>query len=161
MAKALSYEVPPRAKPDAAREELDQLLETLHQTGVLRLANDVLRASPEVSEILLAGLNKEESRNAVQNLSLLAMGLGRIPPERFASMTRAVTESLATMEQAATTGRRNEAPGLFGVYRLLRDTDLWRGLSPLISAIKAYPGHFHSHPKEPAARREDERTRQG
>lgn len=153
MAKAMHYEVPKPPKPDAAREELDQLLQTLHEAGVLRLANDVLKASPEVSKIVLEGLNKEESRNAVQNLSLLAMGLGRIPPERFAVITSAVIDGLEGMEQAAARSERQSAPGLTGAFKLLHDQALWRGLYPLITAIKGFSRRLGERPEKPAAKR--------
>ena len=154
MAKAIPYEVPQPEKSVTAHDELAQLLEALHDTGVLRLANDALRAAPDVSKILLGGLNMEESRNAVQNLSLLAMALGRIPPERFASLTRAFTESLATLEKNAD-GAQHSPPGAIGAYKLLHDKALWQGLGPLIAAIKGFPGHLQEPPEKPAARRHD------
>lgn len=154
MAKAMHYDVPPLAKPEAAREELDQLLENLHDTGILRFLNDFLNASPQVSEILLRGLNTEESRNAVQNLSLLLMSLGRVPPERFSAVTRALTDGLDDMEQAAD-DQKQEAPGVVGFYKLLHDEQLWQGLSPVIAGVKGFSRRLHEAPEKPAAKRND------
>ncbi|WP_148863537.1 DUF1641 domain-containing protein [Marinobacter fonticola] len=157
MAKRILYEVPEPPKPDTAREELDQLVENLSNTGVLRFANDVLKASPEVSEILLKGLNTEQSRNAVQNLSLLLMALGRLPPERMAAITRAFTEGLDSMEEAASEASNEKAPGILGFYRLLHDNELWQGLRPMLAGIKGFSDRIHEPPEKPAAKREAER----
>lgn len=159
MAKRIMYEVPEPPKQDTAREELDQLVENLSNAGVLRFANDLLKASPEVSQILLRGLNMEETRNAVQNLSLLLMALGRLPPERMASITRAFTEGLDSMEEAANADANKEekAPGIFGFYRLLHDDDLWAGLKPMLAGIKGFSDRIHEPPEKPAAKRAAER----
>ena len=155
MAKAIHYEVPKPPKQDEARRELDKLLENLHEAGVLRFANDFLQASPQVLEILLKGMNQEETRNAVQNVSLLAMALGRIPPERFATLTRGFTEGVDKMEEAAGTQKDEQAPGLFGTLRLLKDQDLWAGLRPIIAGVKGFSEHLHEAPDKPAAKRHD------
>ncbi|MBM7333862.1 MAG: DUF1641 domain-containing protein [Alcanivorax sp.] len=154
MAKAIHYEVPAPAMPDEAREELDKLLRNLHERGVLRLLNDLLGAFPEVSGILMRGINNEDSRNAIQNLSLLAMGLGRIPPERFATVTRALTEALDAMEENAG-DRAPGGPGVTGTYRLLHDDDLWRGLGPLLEGIRRFGARLGEPEEKPAARRHD------
>jgi uncharacterized protein YjgD (DUF1641 family) len=158
MAERLNYTVPEQPKPDTARQELEQLIENLSATGVLRFANDFLKASPEVSEILLRGVNTEESRNAVQNLSLLLMALGRIPPERMAAITRAVTEGLDSMEQAATKNASESAPGIVGLYHLLQDDELWAGLRPMLAGIRGFSGPIHEPPEKPAAKRAEERN---
>ncbi|BES70605.1 DUF1641 domain-containing protein [Marinobacter nanhaiticus D15-8W] len=158
MAKRILYEVPTPPEPDTAREELDQLVENLSNAGVLRFANDLLKASPEVSEILLRGINTQESRNAVQNLSLLVMALGRLPPERMATITRAFTEGLDSMEEAATDKTDERPPGVFGFYRLLHDEELWAGLRPVLAGLKGFSDRIHEPPEKPAAKREAERN---
>lgn len=155
MAKAIHYEVPPFRETHTAREELDRLVENLHDQGILRFLNDFLCASPEVSQILMKGLNTEESRNAVQNLSLIAMALGRISPEQFALFTRAVIEGLKRMEEAAGDGKKKDAPGLMGVYRLLHDDKLWQGLRPIIAGVKGFSGPLHEPPEKPVVKRYD------
>lgn len=157
MAKRILYEVPKPPEPDTAREELDQLLENLSKAGVLRFANDLLQASPEVSQILLRGLNTEESRNAVQNLSLLLIALGRLPPERMGTITRAFTEGMNSMEKAAGAEEGEKAPGFFGFYRLLHDEELWAGLKPMLAGIKGFSDRIHEPPEKPAAKRAAER----
>ncbi|MBB3060704.1 DUF1641 domain-containing protein [Microbulbifer rhizosphaerae] len=156
MAEAIHYEVPPPREGNTARQELDCLVENLHDQGILRFLNDFLSTSPEVSQILMKGLNTEESRNAVQNLLLIAIALGRIPPERFAVLTRAFTEGLNKMEEAAGDGKAQDAPGLMGFYRLLHDRDLWQGLRPIIAGVKGFSGPLREPPEKPVIKRHDE-----
>lgn len=158
MAERLNYTVPEPPRPDTAREEFEQLIENLSDAGVLRFANDVLKASPEVSEILLRGLNTEDSRNVVQNLSLLLMALGRLSPERMAAITRAVTDGLDSMEQTATKDANESAPGIFGFYRLLQDEELWAGLRPMLAGVRGFSTRIHEPPEKPAAKRAEERN---
>lgn len=158
MAERLNYTVPEPPKADTAREEFEQLIENLSDAGVLRFANDVLKASPKVSEILLRGANTEESRNAVQNLSLLLMALGRLPPERMAVITRAFTDGLDSMEQAATKEAHERAPGLLGTYRLLQDEELWAGLRPMLAGVRGFSRRLHEPPDKPAAKRAEDRN---
>ncbi len=156
MAKAINYNVPPPPRADAAREELDQLLLSLHDEGVLRFLNDFLRASPQVLEIVLRGLNHEASRNAVQNLSSLLIALGRIEPERFATVTRAFSAALASMERAADQPpRETRAPGLSGAYKALHDDDVWRRLTPLLQGVMSFANTLGEAPEKAAAKRND------
>ena len=154
MAKAISYETPPNPKPDEARQELDRLVENLHQSGVLRLTNDVLRSLPEVSAIMLKGLNNEKSTNAIQNLSLLLMGIGSIPPERFANLMRGVTEAMECMEREAEP-EKDTAPGLKAAYKLLKDEELLQGMGPIIAGIKGFSRRIHEPAVQPAAKEYD------
>lgn len=117
MAKAIKFETPANPRPDPARKELDDLLQNLHETGVLRLSNDILRSLPELAVILLRGMNSEKSTNAMQNLSLLLSGLGSIPPERFQVVMRAATEALESMEQQAKPEGEASQPGFRAAYR--------------------------------------------
>lgn len=83
MAERIFQDVtPPKIGPDA-HEELETLLQTLHEHGVLRFTNDVVAANAEIARILVNGLNREGSLNTIQNISVMAMVLATIPPERF------------------------------------------------------------------------------
>ncbi|WP_304639461.1 DUF1641 domain-containing protein [Pseudomonas sp.] len=155
MAKAIKFETPANPRPDPARKELDDLLQNLHETGVLRLSNDILRSLPELAVILLRGMNSEKSTNAMQNLSLLLNGLGSIPPERFQVVMRAATEALESMEQQAKPEGEASQPGFRAAYRLLRDEELWQGMGPIIAGIKGFSRRIHEAPAQPAAKRHD------
>ena len=85
------------------------------------------------------------------------MALGRLPPERVAAITRAFTEGLDEMEEAASRESDEHAPGLFGFYRLLHDKQLWEGLRPLLAGLKGFSERIHEPPEKPAAKRAAER----
>ena len=157
MAKAIHYDVPETPKAPSANDELQALLETLHQQGLLRILNEVLQASPDISKVLLNGLNRRESRNAVQNISLIAMTLGRIPPERFVLFTDSLLSAAKALRESVNNKEdSNKAPGVLGAYKLLHDDDLWRAIQPLVAAVDALLRPLEQEEQDPAARREDE-----
>ena len=122
MARAIDYKVPPPPPRDTAREEMDLLIQNLHEQGILRLANDIVCSYPKLLEILLGGLNREQSQSAIQNLALLAISLGQIPPERLVLFTRGITAAIEEMEQSAHPEHRQDAPGLTGALRPVEAT---------------------------------------
>src|SRR5690606_27802927 len=93
-AERINYEVKPTPIGPTAREELDSLLETLHERGILRLANDLAGANTQVAKVLVDGLSKEGSLNAIQNISILGMALSRIPPNQFYKVVFALKDGL-------------------------------------------------------------------
>lgn len=159
MAKAIRYQVPETPKASTAEEELQTLLETLHQQGLLRIANDTLQASPDLAEVLLNGLNRYQTRNAVQNLSLILMSLGRVPPERFALIADGLIAALNALKESASTENHQSAPGITGVLRLLRDDQLWRSIQPLLAAVAELLSPLDKAEQDPAARRDQEAHR--
>ncbi len=127
---------PVRITPDAD-EELQRLLQTLHEKGVLRLANDAVAAGTPITRILMGGLDSQGARNAVQNLAALMIVLGRLEPATFYKGLTAVENAIRQLG-AAPVKKDEEAPGLKGVYRMLNDKDLWQNARPVLDAIKAF-----------------------
>ena len=137
MAERISHDVtPPRIGPDA-HEELEQLLETLHEHGVLRLANDVVAANTQIASVVVDGLGKESTLNAIQNLSVLGMLLADIPPERFYRVAFALKAGLEAVDQHRPE-EEGEAPGISGAYRMLQDEELWHAVTPLVEGLKVF-----------------------
>jgi len=138
MAERIDYDVkPPKIGPDA-HEELDRLLQTLHEHGVLRFANDVVAANTQVAKVLVDGLNKEGTLNAIQNLSILAMAVSRIPPAQFYKVAFAFKDAFMHMSTYKPEGDGKEAPGVTGAYSMLKDESLWRAIMPLIDGLKIF-----------------------
>ncbi|MDX5435048.1 MAG: DUF1641 domain-containing protein [Halomonas sp.] len=138
MAERISHDVtPPRIGPDA-HEELEQLLQTLHEHGVLRLAKDVVGANTSIASVVMDGLGKESTLNAIQNLAILGMMLSEIPPERFYRVTFALREALDRIGQYQPGEEGGDAPGVSGAYRMLNDDELWRAVTPLVEGLKAF-----------------------
>ncbi len=114
MAQRLNYEVKPTPIGPSAREELDTLLETLHQRGLLRFANDLAGANDRVLKVLVDGLNKEGSLNAIQNLSILGMALSRIEPAQFYKVAFALRAAFDALGGYQPDRKHDEAPGVTG-----------------------------------------------
>lgn len=138
MAERISHDVtPPKIGPDA-HEELEQLLQTLHEHGVLRLANNLVGANTKIAGVVVDGLGKESTLNAIQNLAVLGMMLSEIPPERFYRVTFALKAALDRVAQHQPEQEGVDAPGVSGAYRMLNDDELWRAVMPLVDGLKAF-----------------------
>ncbi|PMR73912.1 DUF1641 domain-containing protein [Billgrantia endophytica] len=138
MAERISHDVtPPRIGMDA-HEELEQLLQTLHEHGVLRLTNNVVAANTEIAKVLVDGIGKEGTLNAIQNLSALAMMLSAIPPERFYKVMFAFKEGIDQVSLHQPGKEGEESPGISGAYKMLHDEQLWHAVAPLIEGLKAF-----------------------
>ncbi len=138
MAERISHDVtPPKIGPDA-QDELERLLQTLHEHGVLRLANDVVGANTSIASVVVDGLGKASTLNAIQNLAILGMMLSEVPPERFYRVTFAVKEALDRIGQHRPVQEGGDAPGVSGAYRMLNDDELWRAVAPLVEGLKAF-----------------------
>ncbi|EJL04503.1 hypothetical protein PflQ2_2352 [Pseudomonas fluorescens Q2-87] len=137
MAEPIDYDVKPSKTGLDAREELDRLLQSLHEHGVLRMANDLVCANTAIAKVLVDGLNKEGTLNVIQNLSILAMALSRVPPEDFYRVVFALKDAGAAISQWTAPDDKRAAPGVRGTYRLLQDESLWRAITPLLEGLKA------------------------
>lgn len=144
MAEPLDFKPTPARTHVTAREELDRLVETLHEHGVLRLANDIVAANQDIAAIVVKGLETEGARNVMQNLSALAMVLGQVPPGAVYKFAEGLREAAQALESARQQPD-DAAPGVRGVYRLLHDDELWQTLTPLARAIAVF-GHAMGRP---------------
>jgi uncharacterized protein YjgD (DUF1641 family) len=138
MAKPLPYTVPPPKTDKDADEALAELIQTLHSQGILRFANDLVASQSQVASVLVAGLNTEGARNAMQNLGVLAMWLSRMDPERLYKVLFAIKDGVDRLSEYRPTVEGPQAPGLTGALSLLHDEALWRALGPAIEGLKAF-----------------------
>ncbi|HDZ57431.1 MAG TPA: DUF1641 domain-containing protein [Pseudomonas xinjiangensis] len=149
MAEQLDYDVKPtRIGPDA-HEELDRLLHSLHDQGVLRFANDLVCSSSEVTKVLVNGISKEGSLNAIQNLSILGMALSRIPPSQFYKIVFGLKDAVEEMNRHDPGKHDSEAPGISGAYKMLHDDKLWAALTPVIDGLKVFADRLGKEADKP------------
>lgn len=160
MAERINYDVKPTPIGPTAREELDTLLETLHQRGVLRLANDMVGANDRILKVLVDGLSKDGSLNAIQNLSILGMALSRIEPAQFYKVVFASQSAFGAVSGYKPDGKHDEAPGVTGAYKMLHDDDLWAALMPIIEGLKAFAGGLDKEAEKPITAFSGKRTEQ-
>lgn len=137
MAERIYHDVtPPKIDMDA-HEELEQLLETLHEHGVLRLVNNMVAANTGITSVLLEGAGKEGTLNVIHNLSALAMVLSTVPPERFYTLAMAFKEGADQLSERRP-NKDQQPPGVSGAYKMLHDEQLWHAMGPLIEGLKAF-----------------------
>lgn len=121
----------------------------MHEHGVLRLVNDVVAANTQIAKVLVDGLNKEGTLNAIQNLSVLAMALSRIPPEQFYKVAFAAKDAFSHVSQHATQAQDTEAPGVTGAYKMLHDETLWQAITPIMEGLKAFTAGLNKDADKP------------
>src|SRR5690554_1471984 len=139
MAERIDYDVKPTPIGPDAHQELERLLQGLHEHGVLRFANNVVRAQTPLTHVLVDGLGKEGTLNAIQNLSIIGMALSRIPPDEFYKMVFSMKDAMTEFNKQAGAGDDSgAAPGVRGTYHMLHDDKLWSSLSPLLDALKVF-----------------------
>ncbi|MCH8959841.1 MAG: DUF1641 domain-containing protein [Bacteroidetes bacterium] len=160
MAQRLNYDVKPTPTEPTAREELDTLLETLHQGGILRFANDLAGSQQQLLKVLVDGMSKEGSLNAMQNLSILGMALSRIEPAQFYKTVFAFLSAFAAVGRYQPDDKHDEAPGVTGAYKMLHDDELWAALMPIIEGLKSFAGGLDKDAEKPITRFSGKQTEQ-
>jgi uncharacterized protein YjgD (DUF1641 family) len=107
-----------------------ELLQLLHDRGVLNLVRGLVGAGGELVDSVTASLNTPESIRSIRNVLLLSTLLGSLPPERVHSVLDAVTS-------AANRPAVGNPPGMFELFRRMRSEDSRRGLAIAIDLLEA------------------------
>jgi uncharacterized protein YjgD (DUF1641 family) len=149
MAKPILMDLPPRDPRIELRNRLEtapvehaeallsayEVLQGLHDKGVLEIARGLLGSSDEVLEIAVSVANSPESIRGLRNLVLVLNMLGAIEPEELAAFTRSVPVAL----QAIT--RQEKPPSLWKLaITFLRDQNIRRGLSASVIFLQTLGG---------------------
>jgi uncharacterized protein YjgD (DUF1641 family) len=100
-----------------------EVLQGLHDRGVLDLMRGALGSSDKLLEIALDAARTPDAVRGTRNLALLMNMLGRIEPEVLTRLTRTLPGALEAAAQ------RSEPPGLWGLLMRLRRKDARRGLA--------------------------------
>jgi uncharacterized protein YjgD (DUF1641 family) len=142
MARPIPLELPPHdehaermAQLDAARvRHADailagyEVLQGLHDQGVLDLLRGVLGARDSIVELAARTASTPESVRAMRNLVLLVQALGTIDPAVLADLTRAVPAAFVREPP-----KDAEPPGLLGLVRILLGRDFRRWLAAMMA----------------------------
>jgi|GEM_PF-1074594 len=120
--------------------EINGLLDQLYESGLMRWLKDFVGAMPEISLIALEGLNTEQGQAGMRNLLVLAKQLGRLDPDQVERLFNALQTGFDRSSETASGAYTSsyDSPGISGVFRLLRDKELWATLAPLIEGAKAF-----------------------
>jgi uncharacterized protein YjgD (DUF1641 family) len=146
MARPISLEVAPRDPRQELRQRLDEapvehaealldsweLLQQLHDRGVLELLRGALGASDKLIETAVDAAKSEESVRAIRNALILSKMLGSINPEVLQSFAAATTETLGCYEKPII-----EPPGLFSLLSQFRHKELRRSMALINRFLEA------------------------
>ncbi len=101
-----------------------EVLQGLHDRGVLELVHGTLGGGEKILEQVVAVASGPESIRATRNLLLLVTMLGEIEPALLSDLTRAIPRALvqANAEEA-------KPPGLFKLFSTFWNRDFRRGLA--------------------------------
>jgi uncharacterized protein YjgD (DUF1641 family) len=116
-----------------------EVLQGLHDQGVLELLRGLLGAGGKVLETAAEAAQAPESVRAIRNLIVLGKTLGEIDPDLFDGFVMAVPEA---MEQARAQGK--EPPGFLAILNKFRSKNLRRGLVAVNSLLEAWGKDFFS-----------------
>ena len=110
-----------------------EVLQGLHDHGVLELMRGTLGGSEKILEQFVAVASGPEAIRASRNLLLLVKALGEIEPALLGDLTRAVPKALvqANVEEA-------KPPGLFKLISTFWNKDFRRGLAAFNDLLVAF-----------------------
>jgi uncharacterized protein YjgD (DUF1641 family) len=139
MAKPISLQLPKRDLQEEFRSRLEKapdqhseallasldVLQSLHDQGVLELLRGVLGGGNKILEIVVDASKTPEAIRGIRNLVIMSKILGAMDPEILKKFTEAVPDALAGAAKA----QEAEPPGLWESLRILRSKNLRRGLA--------------------------------
>ena len=147
MAQPIPLEAPPRDPRIALQSRLQEapaehaeallagyeVLQGLHDSGVLDLLRGALGSRDKVLEVAVGAVGSAESIRVVRNLMLVINMLGSIEPEVLKTVTEAGPQALNMMI------RKPEPPGL---WRLIKDflwnQDFRHGLAAVNTMLEVF-----------------------
>ena len=152
MAQPIPFHVPTIDSRGALRARLEQapdthadailaaydLLQALHDRGILDVTTSALRASDELLEKIADGAKTPQAIRAIRNLMFSRQVLGNIEPTWFQGIFQAIPDGLATA-----TAERDEPVGLWKLLRRALNKDSLRGLAAAIDFLESFGRHLH------------------
>jgi uncharacterized protein YjgD (DUF1641 family) len=147
MARPIPLELPKRDPREELRSRLEQapvehaeavlagfeVLQGLHDRGVLELLRGVLDGGDKILEIAVEATKTPEAIRGIRNLLILTKIVGAIDPELLKKLAEAVPDTLACAAKA----QEKEPPGFWEILRIFRSRNLRRGLAVMDSVLEA------------------------
>lgn len=110
-----------------------EVLQGLHDRGVLELLRGALGPSDKVLESVVNAAGMPGSIRGIRNLIIMARILGNIPPELIEGFARSLPEALAL-----TKAHEAKPPGFWGILKSFRNRNFRRGLVLINSMLEAF-----------------------
>lgn len=111
--------------------ETVELLQGLHERGILSFLNSLLANGDHVLAIMVKELNKPQNTRLLQNLAQLVVMMGSIELDK---LNRIVDGAQSGLKEAA--AQSDDDLSLLGLWRAMRDPEVQRALSILLGALK-------------------------
>lgn len=153
MARSITLQFPPRDPAAELRVRLDrastehaeallaayEVLQALHDRGVLDILRGVLEAGDELLEMVMNTAKTPEGVRAIRNLLFWGRIVGSIEPEWFKGLFQAVPEGIAQAN-----AEPEKPAGLWQSWRRIRSEDSLRTLAVAVDVLEAFGRHLHS-----------------
>jgi uncharacterized protein YjgD (DUF1641 family) len=119
----------PHKHADAILSALE-LLQLLHERGVLDLLRGVVGAGDQVVNIVTDAVDTPEAMRAARNFILLTKLFGSIPPDVLGSLVHTVTKG-------AEREKEQRAPGMLQLFRRLRSENSRHAISVALDLLES------------------------
>src|SRR6266576_4904561 len=152
MAQPIPLEIPPRNPRAELRSRLEQapeehaeavlaayeVVQQLHERGVLEIMRGALSASDEILEKIVDNAKTPEAIRSIRNLLAWQRVLGSIEPEWFKAIFLAIPEGIAKA-----TAERDKPVSIFGLLRRAFSKDSLRAMSAAVDFLEAFGRHLY------------------
>jgi uncharacterized protein YjgD (DUF1641 family) len=156
MARPILMELPIRDAREELRTRLEQapaehaeavlagleVLQGLHDRGVLELLRGVLSGGDKILEIAVEATKTPEAIRGIRNLLIMTKIFGAIDPELLMKSAEIVSDALVGAAKA-----KEEPPGFWAILRIFRIRNLRRGLAVMTSELEAWGKNFSTEAK--------------
>ena len=115
-----------------------EVIQSLHDSGILELLRGVLGSGSKVLEIIVEATKTPEAIRGIRNLLIVTKVVGSIDPEVLEKFAEAVPDAL----MAAARVQEKKPPSLLEALHILRDGHLRRGIAVLDGVLGALSKNF-------------------
>ena len=115
-----------------------EVLQALHDQGVLEILRGVLEGGNKILEIVVEAAKTPEAIRGIRNVMIMSKMLGSIDPELLKKLAEAIPDVIAGEAKAEET----EPPGWRESLRILRSKNLRRGLAVANNVLEALGRNF-------------------
>jgi uncharacterized protein YjgD (DUF1641 family) len=121
---------PPAREREDAVQSAYELLQLLHERGILNLLRGLVGAGDQLIDTLTQAIDTPESVRAIRNFVLLTKFFGSIRPDVLNSLVLAATEG-------AKREKSHKAPGIFELLRRLRNENSRHALALALDLVES------------------------
>lgn len=152
MAQPIPLELPNRDPREELRARLEQapadhaaallagyqVLQGLHDQGVLELLRGLLAGGDKILESVVDATRSPEAIRGIRNLLVISKAFGSIDPQLFEKFTAAVPGAL----EGAARAQQQQPPSIWGLLKILSGKNLRRGLAVVNGLSEGWAKNF-------------------